>query len=94
MSPEEGHEDDDRAGAPSCEEKLREVGLFRLENRRLQGDLIVSFQYLKGAYKKYGDRLFSRACSDRARCSSFKPKEGRFRLDIRKKLFSVRAVRH
>jgi len=48
----------------------------------------VASQYLKGAYEKDGDTLFSRACSDGTRGSDFKLKEHRFILDIRKILYN------
>jgi len=78
----------------SYEKRLRELGLFILEKRRLQGDLLSAFQYLKGAYKKAGNKLFSRACCNRTRGSGFKLNRGRFRLNIRKKFFAVRVVKH
>ena len=67
------------------EDRLRELGFFHPEKRGLQGDLIAAFRYLKVAYRKDGEGLFIRECRDSARSNGFKLKEGRFRLDIRKK---------
>ena len=58
-----------------------------------QGDLITAFQYLKGAYKQEGSQIFTRVDNSRTRGNGFKLKEGRFRLDIRGKFFTVRVVR-
>ncbi|PKU46247.1 hypothetical protein llap_3471 [Limosa lapponica baueri] len=90
-----GHKDNQRAGAPlSYEDRLRELGLFHLEKRRLRGDPIAAFQHLKEAHRRDGEGQFIRECSNKMRGNGFKLKEGRFRLDIRKKFFSVRVVRH
>ena len=71
----------------SYKDRLRELGLYSLEKRGLQGYLIVAFQYLKGSYGKEGDRLFSKVCGDRRRGDGFKHREGNFRLEIRNKIF-------
>lgn len=58
------------------------------------GGLIAAFQCLKGAYRNDGKRHFTGTCSGRTRDNSCKLKEGRLRLDVRKKCFRVRVVRH
>ena len=78
----------------SYKDRLRELRLFNLEKRRLRGDQIAAFQYLKGSNRKEGDRVFRRVCSDRTRGNGFKLKESKFRLDIRKRSLTVRVVRH
>ena len=78
----------------SYKERLRELGLFSLEKTKRWGHLIAAFQYMRGAYKKAGEWLLARACSDRRRGARFKLKEGRFRLDIRKWFFTLRVVKH
>ena len=68
----------------SYEDRLKDLGLFSLEKRKLHGDLIAAFQYLNGGYKKEEDRLFSRVFGNRTTGNDFQVKEGRFTLHIRK----------
>ena len=55
---------------------------------------LAAFQYLKGAYKQEGSKLFERVDNSRTRGNGFKLKDGRFKLDVWGKFFTRRVVRY
>jgi len=61
-----------------CEERLGELGLFSLEERRFWGDLRAACQCLEGLRESWRG-AWARACRDRTWGNGCGLKEGKFR---------------
>ena len=77
-----------------CEEWLGDLGLFSLEKRRLRGDLINVYKYLRCGRQRHKVGLFSVVCGNRARGNSHKLKHRKFCTNVHKNFFTVRAMKH
>lgn len=51
------------------DEKVKELGLFSLEKRRLRGKPVMVFQYVKGWHQELAGQLFSMYTENRTRGS-------------------------
>ncbi|KAF7235562.1 Cytosolic carboxypeptidase 4, partial [Varanus komodoensis] len=65
------------------EVRLRELGLFSLEKRRLRGDILATCRYVRGCHMEMGRDLFSPA-EEGMLSNGAKLREPRFHLDARK----------
>jgi len=72
-----------------CEKKLRELELFSLGKRRLRGDLISAYRYLKGGSQVDRARLFSVVPSDRIRSNGHKLEHRKLHMNMINYFFIV-----
>ena len=88
MHPEEDDKAGERLEGMSCEEWRRTLGLSSLEKRRLRGDLIALYSFLRRGRGEGRAEFFALVPSDSTPGNGSQLHQGRFRLDIRKHFFT------
>ncbi|MEE6522036.1 hypothetical protein FKM82_020430 [Ascaphus truei] len=75
------------------EERLAKLDLFTLEKRRLRGDMITIYKYIRGQYNELSKELFIPRVVQRTLGHPLRLEERKFHQQQRKGFFTVRAVK-
>ncbi|CAM5166280.1 unnamed protein product [Natator depressus] len=65
------------------ERRLKELGLFNLTKRRLRGDMIALYKYIRGINTREGEKLFKLSTNVDTRTNGYKLATRKFRFEIR-----------
>lgn len=76
----------------SYEDRLKELNMYSLEERRERGDMIETYKYLTGRNRVQENTIFKRKRCSRTRGHGMKLEGGRFRGNMRKNFFTERVV--
>ena len=76
----------------SYEERLKTLGLFSLERRRLRGDLIEVYKIMRGIDRVNGGKLFPPLEMDRTRGHGLRVRGAMYKTNIRGQFFTQRVV--